>query len=418
MTAYNCNVTSYLRNNIFKANNLQKNEVFKINNIQKSMILINNTDYIKGNITIQKGEEPATTDITLDVKDKLPLDLSAGWDNQGRDLIGVQRANIFLTDNNLTGFGDSLYGGVSLAQRTFGINSGYSLPIGPYGTELRLGYSNSSVNIGGSFEQLKIHGASRMLSTTLSQPIFKGDKFNLTSNFSFDLSHSKTTMQEITELQDYGLRVFRFGLNAVKEDNRGRWISGAQVSTGIPVCDAESKSKLGELSGKFVKFNTNIIRVQALPLNTTGIFRVSTQFSPNNLLSAEQMQTGGSSTVRGFNEGLLIGDVGYNASAELIKTIPSLPDFSVPYWKNKSFRVNLKDRMQFAAFYDQGFARVLEKDTPATYANFLQGVGVGLRCQLSKYLTANIDVGLPLGRKRSENQNSVKLHFGLSSNLF
>lgn len=410
--------TSYFRNNIFKANDFEQNTIFNLKDLQKSLQQINNTEYLKGQVTMQKGVKPETTDITLDVKERLPFSLGASWDNMGRELIGVQRANIILADNNLTGFGDSLSAGVSLAQRTFGVNSGYSLPLGPYGTKLNFGYSFSNVNIGGSFEQLNIKGISHMFHPYLTQPIYKNDNTEINSSLAFDFINSKTTLLDMVDLQKYNLRVLRLDLNGIREDNRGRWISNAEISTGIPLFGATSTSGYGLASSKFFKFTANLIRVQALPFRTTGIVRFSGQFSPNALLAPEQMQIGGMYSVRGFDEGLLLGDLGYTASVELRHSVPYLPDFSIPYWKHKKFDVNLKDRIQLAAFYDQGFAKAIHQEVPTSYLNFLQGIGAGIRIQLSKFVSANIDMGVPLGRDRSANQKDVKLHFGLSGNLF
>jgi len=408
---------NYIRKNILKSNDFEQQKVFNVNDLRRSLGDINKSEYLKGQVTLQKGVEPETTDIILQVKERLPLGLTTSWDNTGRELIGVQKANIALSDYNLTGFGDSIYANVSFASRTFGLGTGYSLPLGDKGTRLNLGYSMSNIDLGGSYKDYEIKGKSHNFAVGITQPLLRGDNYDISSDFNFDMRHSMTKMRE-TQLNKSELRVLRIGLNGNRYDQHGRWIARAEASTGLPLLGGTSISEEGIGSSKFVKFNTNLIRVQALPFKSTGIFKISGQFSPNALLCPEQMQIGGMYTVRGFDEGLVLGDIGYNVSLEVRTPIPFLPQkLTIPLPKHAK-NIYLKDRIQFAAFYDQGFAHTIHQDYSEHYTNFLQGVGVGLRCYLTKYISANIDFGFPLGRDRSPDQNFAKFHFGLSSNLF
>lgn len=406
---------SYIKNNIFKANKVDKSKIFNVNNLNASIKDLNKTEYLQGQVTIQKGNVPETTDIVLNLKEHLPFSLGTSWNNLGRDLIGVQRANITLKDNNLTGFGDSLSTGVSMAQGTLGVNTAYTVPLGPYGTRLNLGYSFSRVNLGGSYKNLQIQGSSHSFSPNITQPIYKSANLDITSDLSFDMSHSRTNYLKTVKLNGYDIRALRLGLNANKTDRSGMWFSRGAVSTGLPLLGATTQSDYGLGSSKFVKINTDLTRVQYLPFKSVGIFRVSGQFSPDAMLAPEQLQLGGTYTVRGYDEGLALGDLGYNASLEIRRSVPYLKDLNIPYWKGKNFTVPLKDRIQFAAFYDQGIAKTIHQQVPAT---FLQGIGAGLRINITKYLSANLDLGVPLGRKIVQDQKPVRFHFGISSDVF
>ena len=413
--------TTYIKNNILKNNDFDKQKIFNVNNLKQSLGEINKNEYLKGQVTLQKGVEPETTDIILQIKDRFPIGLSTSWDNGGRDLIGTQKAGITLTNYNLTGFGDTIYANTSLASGSLGLSTGYSLPVGDKGTELRLGYSLSKIHLGGSYKQYDIHGSSYNFSPTIFQPVYRGRSLNISSDLSFDMRQSKTTLKGYN-LNKYALRVLRVGLNADKDDAHGRWISRAEFSTGLPILGATNEKEDGANgSAKFFKINTNLTRVQALPFKTTGIFKASAQFTPDGLLSPEQMQIGGMYTVRGYDEGSLLGDYGYTASLELRTPISFLPNnLIVPFMPaaSKFKNIALRDRIQLAAFYDQGFVKTVHPLSAENSPNFLQSVGVGLRCYLTKYVMANVDFGIPLGRDKSTNQNFMKVHFGLSSSLF
>jgi len=122
------------------------------------------------------------------------------------------------------------------------------------------------------------------------------------------------------------------------------------------------------------------------------------------LPSSEQWQVGGVATVRGYTEGLLIGDSGYAASAEL--------DFPIPYTKGTWFE-NIKG----VVFCDHGAAFPYRPDNaPITHNDFLTSVGFGSIINLTKYFTARINFGIPL-TDRENTQGDVVFQFYTQVNL-
>lgn len=410
--------TSYLKNNLLKSNKFEENKVFNVNDLKGSISEINSQEYLKGKVILEKGKKVETTDIVLEVEDKCPLDLDIGWDNTGRNLIGVQRSTIGLSNDNLTGYGDKLYANTSLARRTVGVDSGYIVPLGDKGTKLKLGYSYSDVELGGMYKTYNIDGKSHDFNIGLQRPLYKGETLKITSDLTWDMRHSETTIGDTTTLNKYDVRALRTGVNLFKDDFQGRWASRFEVSTGIPIMGGTDYVSSSVGSSRFVKLKSSLNRYQILPANMLGIFRSSVQYSPTTLLTAEQMQLGGMYTVRGFDEGVLLGDAGYNISLEVQKIVPYLPEvMHVPYWKDKTVKIPLKNNIKVAAFYDQGWAKNVKQGKVAHHTNFLQSIGVGLRCRLTKTLSANFDLGIPLGRKRYAGQNDVRFHFSISSDM-
>jgi len=402
--------TSYLKNNLLKANGIKEGEFFNVNNLRRSLGEINEKDYLKGQVTLQKGGVAEDSDVTLSVKEKFPLSFTPSWDNKGRDLIGIQRANIGVGYNNLTGFGDRITATTILARRTLGLGTSYTLPLGSYGTELQFGYGYSNTSLGGTYKQYNIKGHSNRYTTTLIQPIYKGNRLTLKTDLSLDMINSTTNIYNTDIYQKYRTRPIRLGLNAIENDSTGRLISRFEASTGIPWLGATSDpAGHGVGSPKFVKFTQNFIRLQNLPCKTFGIFSLTGQYSPNALLPVEQLEIGGMGSVRGYKEGCTLGDVGYYLNMELRRNIPYLPD--------KKY-LRLKNKVQVATFYDQGFAHAVHQNRSENYTNFLQGIGVGLRVYLTKFLSANLDLGVPLGKDRYSGQDGARFHFSISSNLF
>ncbi len=408
----------YFKNVVFRGNGLKQDEVFNVNNLKKSMIEINGQSYLNGKVFLDKGEAVGTTDIVLDVEDRVPLGLNASWGNQGRDLIGIQQAGIGITDYNITGYGDELGVNVTLADGTTGVGTNYSLPVGENGTRLIAGYSYSGVELGGIYKPAQIEGTSHFYKLGIQKPLFNNDRFNVIGDASFDFRDSDTTAINNNVLNNYQTRALRTGITAIENDFLGRWIGRVQTSFGLPIMGAQRTGTNSNADGQFFKLNGNLTRVHILPADFLAIARSSFQFSNSALYGSEQMQLGGAYTVRGFDEGVLLGDTGYSFSLEARHAVPYLKDVNVRYWKDKSFKLPLKDRIHAAAFYDFGMAKLNYQGQKTSFTNFLQGVGVGLRCNMTKYLIANLDVGVPLGKKRYAGQQDARLHFSISSKLF
>lgn len=412
--------TSYIRNNFLKSNNVNEAQLLNINNIKSSLSDVNSKDYIKGSVELKRGKTPETTDIVLNVKDRVPLNFGATWDNLGRDYVGLQKAGIKISDRNLTGFGDNLGTNLSFTRGIFSNNVFYSLPLGAKGAELRLGYSHSIVRLGDELKSSKIKGTSNDFITTLSLPLFKNQNIKLSSDLTYDMLSSKLESPINNAYNNkYELRALRTGLNLLENDKSGKTFSRLEVSTGLPILGAKTeKVDASDATSKFVKIESYITRIQYLPWDSYCFLKISGQYSPFHLLSNEQTQYGGMYSVRGFREGVLYGDVGYNISVEARKAVPYLPkELKIPYRKDKVAKIPLKNRIYFAVFYDQALARELHQEVAYSYKNFLQSIGVGLNMALTKYLNANMYIGIPVGRQRNDRQNSVRYHFGISSDL-
>jgi len=385
--------TNYVTKNLLGINP-EEQGLFNVNHLREGLDNINSRDYLKGSITLERGEKPETTDISVDIKDRIPLGLDVSWNNHGRELIGRQRAGISVTHDNLTGYGDSLTSGTILANGTFGTNAQYRLPIGSKGDELSFLYSHSRVKLDGDlYRSYDIRGNSSLYSMGIVHPLYKKRNLRINSEISYDFKNSETTARQpqFQMLDNYELQVLRTSINITKQDSSGRWHFDNFVSCGLS-------------NDNFVKFNSSLVRIHRLPFGSMGIFRLSGQYSPVSLVASEQFQVGGVSTVRGFKEGFLLGDNGYNVSLQVITPVPFMPDI-------------LKNKIKTAIFYDQAYARAIYQGQTSSYKNFLQAVGCGLRIYITKYLTASLDLGIPLGRDRESNQDRTRFHFYVSSDI-
>ena len=395
----------YLKNIVMGKNGVRQGDVFNAKALQGALREINEEDYIEAQSVVSKKDD--ATILQLDVKDRFPLKFDFAWDDYGRKYTGAQRANFLLGIDNLTGMGDKIYGGTVLSRRATGVMAGYSIPISPYGTRLSFDFSNSNINLGGPYKFLNVKGKAQSYAIRISHPLIENAKTSLVAFTGIDFVKAETTARAInTKLSDYHLYVLRSGLHGVTDDKYGRWIGTLGADVGLP--GASDEGHKGP-QGVFFKFIAGVTRVQRLFGRTLGIVRVNGQYSPNRLYTAEQMQIGGPYTLRGYQPAELIGDWGITGTVEFRTPIPGLRHI-LP---NKLKFID--DKVRLAAFYDFGFVKEHSHlyDYPQ---NFLHSVGFGSYISLTDWMSLQLGVGIPIGKKYY-GENSARFYFGLNSEL-
>lgn len=400
-------------NNILSVNGIDKDKVLNVNSLQNSISDINNKKYIRGNVIINNGKKPDLNDIALVVEDRLPIDLSVDWNNYGQEIIGMQRSCLKLSYDNLTGYGDSIYGGAILGNNNFGALAGYNIPIGNKGTMLNFGYSSYNVKYGGMYRDLGLNGNWQNYSIGLVQPIYHRGKWTVDSAINFDICDVKQSMDSLGDLSTQKLRVLRTGIFTKKDDNKGFWSSGVQVSNGLPMWGATSAAENGGgADGQFTKVSMNLNRLQMLPKRSMLLVSLNGQYSPTELLSPEKIALGGMN-LRGYETATILGDSGIYGTIEFRTPIPLLKKI-LPE-KMKAY----EDKVKMGYFYDFGIVRDINGygnllSRKAT--NILQSVGVGIHFPISDLLMVNLDFGIPIGDSALISQ-STRFTFSVSSSL-
>ena len=204
------------------------------------------------------------------------------------------------------------------------------------------------------------------------------------------------------------VRSLTLGLNFDKYDRLGRTFSRMQTTFAPEWLGANTH---------FFKLENYVTRVTRLPKNNLLLLRGYSQYSPNALPTIEQFQLGGINSVRGYTQGLLLGDRGYNLNAEWRWPIPMLSH--VNPW--------MAERLQGALFFDYGQAW-LNKNSQNFVAGIsntskrttLMSAGVGLRAHLTDYMQGYADLAFGLLNRDTVEpfgQPSMRVHFGVRSEL-
>ena len=401
----------YLEKILFNRKGLRAGDVFDAKPLQSVLKEINNDlDYMRAQIRL-KREEDDSTSLSIDISDRFPITLRMSLDDYGRDNTGREQFTAIAGLQNVTGFGDKIYVGGLVSDRSWGALAGYSLPVSRLGTRLTYDFSYTEASIGGSAAILGIEGRSTIHSAGISQPLLRSANTDIIAKAGLDFigTNSQSQLFSIT-LSDYDLRVARVNISALNDGQSGRWIFNGGIGAGLDAFGA-SKHITGGYDEEFIKLNIFAARVQRFPvLEAIGVFRLSAQYSPDKLYPIEQMQLGGPYSLRGYQPGEIIGDNGVSGTIEFRFPVPGLKLLS----QRKLFS-NLHELIKIAPFYDFGY--VSSNMDGFTYPNdFLQSAGVSIYAYPFNYLTVNLGVGFPLGRKAYDEKDS-RFYFSISTDF-
>ena len=404
----------FVRATYLKDKNIETEKVLNVRDIQETLREMNASGYMKGQVSMVDNEESAQyTDLTLQMKDRFPIDFDFRFDNQGRDAIGLNRAVFFAGMYNLTGWGDKLLSTTALARRSVSQGVFYSVPIGRHETKLNLGYSYSGLTMGEQWKDYDIKGHSHNFFAGLSRRLVKTENYKLYGDISLDIRNTKTTLGEQKFLlNEYKTRALSVNFTNIKDDFYGKWFGNIGASVGLPIMDASDEfdgyHERWLPTNKYVKVNANLARLQILPMRSMAIIQAGGQWASHGLYPSEKMQFGGISSVRGYEEGFLLSDYGVTASLEFRSHIPFL---------NRILPEKLQfidDSIQWAAFYDAGWFGNVGTDTYGP--SYVMSVGGGLIVRLTRYLSGNVYIGIPLGNK-PEGASNCRVHFTITSNI-
>ncbi|MCK9603871.1 MAG: BamA/TamA family outer membrane protein [Candidatus Omnitrophica bacterium] len=385
--------TSLLRKKI----TLRKGQPFDYNSIRQDLIKINEQQDRFCKTVLAPGKEPGTTDLNIEVKDKLPIHAGFDWDNFGSRYIDKQRYSVRFTHNNLLGFDDQFTFQYQLAQSSryylksirylYPVNN--SLDIGTYA-------ALSRVKLGQEFEDSDARGKSQLYGIFANQSLLDTENFDVNLNVGFDYKNITNYQDQAVSSHDK-LSIAKAGFDMDLTDTFGRTLFTYELDCGIPEFfgamhrkdDGASRSGAG---GKFVKSSINLLRLQKLPFSTTLLWKNQIQMSPYILSAAEQFQVGGITNVRGYPPAEVVGDDGYTMTFELSSPIHLIPkEINVPFTKTKIY-----DALRIIAFYDWGNVHLKRPLTTENKNKTLRSAGCGMRFNLPQNLSARVEVAWPL----------------------
>ena len=383
------------------------------------------------NASFQQGEL-GQTDLKLEVQDRLPLRVFAGYEDSGIKVIGDDRFDAGFTWANVLGL-DQRLNYQYITDTSFDLLkehvASYIIPL-PWHHELTVFGAYAEMN-----PELSL------IDPSLSHFRNSGNYYQLSGRYNIPLPEIRDYDQEIVAGVDYkntdtplifgpnsggilttgkvAVLQFSLGYNGSLKDKWGKTsfsVSGV-YSPGNLVDNNDYTAFKDFTSDKsinpeYLYGKVDFRRETFLPARFTWYLRAMGQLADTGLLPTETMGLGGYDTVRGYDERIVSGDNGWLVVNELRTP-------RIQLW-NFTRQKGQVDWIQGLVFCDYG-GIMLRNPQPGYNANEqLLSVGAGVRLQVAHNLSVRFDYGFQLDRDYASqptifvrNEPSSRMHLGV-----
>jgi hemolysin activation/secretion protein len=384
--------------------------------LSKDLDWLNNNPFRLVDVVFKPGEKLGTTDVELDVNDRLPFRPYVGYEDSGTRFTGPDR---FLAGFN---WGNALFLDHQLNYQyatdvDFDLIKAHSMNyVAPLPWHHTLMLYGAYVDAKAKFEEGGIvgttaDGTSWQVSGRYSVPLPDIKKYRSQVALGFDFKRSDNNLLAggtAVISSETDVAQFVLSYSGTLPDRYGKTSGGLEVyysPSGLGEFNHSSDFNALRTDAKSHYFygRLNVERVTRLPWNFSWVLSGWGQYSTDRLLPSEELSLGGYNTIRGYDERVLLGDTGWIINNE-IRT-PTIPLSNV---------LNIQgvtDQLQFLAFFDYGYLHVINAQ-PGEPANpTLYSTGVGLRYSLRHNLSVRFDYGFPLTEK-GLNERDSRMHLG------
>ena len=391
----------------------QEGELFDIVELERDIMDFNR--YNEGvNLTanLKAGEKEGTTDIELKAHERFPFHVTAMMDNAGRYQTGNIRGGAMITADSLFGYRDKMSIGSYFSGGSASPFFDYNVPVNRKDGRLGFMYSSTFSKIKyGQYSPLDIRSRAYTYSLYYTQPLVRKPGFELKSYASLNYKRAGSYMGILKnfgvddEISMDNVTSIDAALNLRKDTKYGIWYLNQGVGYAIPLFDKNSN---------YFKIFGGAVRLHDFSHGVIGQLRGNYQIIPNNkyIPYIDQFQAGGLATVRGYQEGAMIGKNGFFTSAELM--FPLMP--------RQITSPRSGEKIPFIGKYVKGavfadFGGVFPQVDEYQYGDhhFMASLGMGLRVQLPGDLTGRMYWGFPLINSREYLGSKVgRFHFELT----
>ncbi|MDJ0899021.1 MAG: ShlB/FhaC/HecB family hemolysin secretion/activation protein [Xenococcus sp. MO_188.B8] len=339
------------------------------------------------NLTAGTRPEKSILEIKLIEADSFAVEL---FTNNGRSpSVGTWRRGFRVSEDNLLGIGDSIFGEYTNTDGSNRIDLGYTAPLNASNTTINIiGQINDTEVIEEPFDRLDIEGNSFRIELGLRQPILRTPEQELAVGLSGSRQESITKLLGrnfaiSSGADDNGstrISALRFYQEYTKRTLEDVFAVRSQFSVGLDVFDATvNEDPLPD--SLFFAWRGQGQYVRRLAPDTLIVLRSDFQLAATNLVPLEQISIGGPESVRGYRQDAILTDNGFFASAEV--RLPILRAEGV------------QGILQIAPFLDFGVgwnAAEVEDPEEQTFVS----LGLGLRWQMGDDFSARLEYGIPL----------------------
>ena len=398
VTQYKVGAISVTGNRYFSTNlirrmgDLKQGETLNLPDLRHALDDYNQNPFLTVSAVAKPGAETGTTDITLEAKDRLPLRVYAGYDNQGVITLGRDEWYVGGNWGNVFGTGQIL--SYQFTQSFEGRYTSHSasdvIPIGPDDRFLLFGaYAIQRPDLGFIFNS---EGHSAQVSGRYVHDLPSSTRLKHSIQFGIDYKRTNNNLDFLGfRILQSEVEIFQFPVTytGTLTDRHGQTVleNTAVFSPGGITAhnnDASMNLLVPFSDATYGYDRISLTRTTFLPRGISWIVRGMFQLATVNLPNSEQLGGGGIGSVRGYDPNTALGSDGLVFNTELRS-----PPFSL-------FGKKVDDHMQFGVFFD--YANLWQvKDYPdLPHRNELASVGVNMNYSVRRNIDLQVQVGSQL----------------------
>ncbi|GAA5097932.1 two-partner secretion system transporter TpsB2 [Bartonella acomydis] len=314
--------------------------ILNMRDIEQGLDQINRLFSAHAQSELLPGREEGSTIVNINNQPDKAFKVSVSHDNLGQSSTGYARYSAGLKLENILGLNDAwdfgyqrsqtdYWGGSEQEGHSNNISASVSIPYGYWTFGLNGTAYNYQSIIKGNLSDIETTGDSSELHASTSRVLHR-DSVSLTT-LNLGLSYKRTNNYLLGNKIEVGSRqysVANFGISHSRQMLGGTWTFDISYLQGLTIFHSVKKHSpgAGDAEPQFAKF-TGTLNIMT-PFEVSGWNFVlsnlfSGQYSPHNLLAAEQISLGGASNVRGTRESLVFGNNGFFIRNDLmLRTIP------------------------------------------------------------------------------------------------
>jgi hemolysin activation/secretion protein len=361
--------------------------------------------------TLTPGFEPGTVDVTLKVKDTLPLHGSAEINNRWNTGSPALRLNVAGSYDNLWQLGHSIGGSYQTAPQQPSAVRNWNLfytsrfpSVDWLRLNLSYGQQNSLSTLGGG--SVAGNGSTAAFRFLFNLPPEKDFSHSISAGMDFkevlNVNNDASTGANVP-INDYNYAPVRFNYSAVWAPKDSVTILDAGFSFGIrgqtiPIYGLgtynanENQFDDPTVGGGFFAARGDLSHTHDLPAGFQIFGKVQGQWSPTPLIFTEQFVAGGLDSCRGYTEAAVLGDSALMGSLELRSPQILAGHLGISEWRIYTFFEGGTVLDGTPGSENSNDGDIFSSDTQYTLASY----GFGTRCKIAKYLNASLDAGFPL----------------------
>ncbi len=354
----------------------------RLRNLESQLTRLRGNPFRSVELLASPGASEGEVDLLFQVHDRRPWRIFAGYENTGTEAIGEHRYFTGFNLGNLWGIDHQLGYQFTLGGEGYDVSNGhagnYRAPLPFWGAALKLSGAYGDVDV--SLPEVESAAVAWQVAAAIEIPLPK--LYEVTHSISFGASFGHTeydialaglTLPQVTteRFQLTGNYSAAFGETSFSLGTV--YSPGGITGDNSDVAFSEVRE---DASASYLRSTFTASHRQPLPLGSVLRLRASGQWADGALLPSEQLALGGSTTVRGYDERDVLGDIGAFASAEL----------HTPQFRGAAL----------LAFLDWGTTKLDDGSTQD-----LASAGLGLRLNFLQNLALRCDYGWSLDGEAS-----------------